>query len=418
MDYVLRNHTPAICSYLVQHDTRSFSFVSRLCYQMVGAHLATNCTIFKLLHAVYLNWLCRILQPYHQLPRVTKLLVGTEFTSAPHCQLLAKLPNVTCLDLSFYTWPVQPQMLELLTRLPVTECSFQFCTASRTSWFPLFTRCVSLDLTSCFHLSEYHPITQLHLRKLVLSNCALCDRDVTFFADMKQLEYLDVSDNYLTDDGVSSVAQATNVRYLDLSFNNPVALTDAGIFFLRRLKLTHLVLQHQPFVTGDFLYHQTNLEHLQLTACGGESLRLDTLPLSVTYLDLSSCSVTGDVLSALQQVPHLRVLQLHHCDHISEGSITAVASLPALQSLSLQGSTIFTQKLFRILAQRKQALQKLNITSCNYVCWEFGALEEEVRWFRRTFPHTVFKWEGTSLQLHRERGREYDFNLNYIQIVE
>ncbi|XP_050798418.1 uncharacterized protein LOC127045815 isoform X3 [Gopherus flavomarginatus] len=163
-------------------------------------------------------------------------------------------------------------------------------------------------------------------------------RQLRAFQSLRHLSL--VSCALLTDQGLSVVRHLQRLQHLNLSAC--VKLTDACLHFIKGLPhLSHLALDQTKISDCgmvDFLHSGPSaLSHLLLnrTAITESTLRL--LPQYAPHLALLSLQQTEiSDFSALQQLSRLHTLHLDDT-RVSQASLAALASHPALSTLTLSG---------------------------------------------------------------------------------
>ncbi|XP_039384015.1 uncharacterized protein LOC120399630 isoform X2 [Mauremys reevesii] len=181
-----------------------------------------------------------------------------------------------------------------------------------------------------------------HIQTLVLSCYPYATnellRQLRAFPSLRHLSL--VSCSLLTDQGLSVVRHLQRLQHLNLSAC--VKLTDACLHFIKGLRhLSHLALDQTKISDcgmADYLPSAPSvLSHLSLnrTAITERTLRL--LPQYAPSLALLSLKQTEiSDFSALQQLSRLHTLHLDDT-RVSQASLAALASHPALSTLTLSG---------------------------------------------------------------------------------
>ncbi|XP_053872829.1 uncharacterized protein LOC128830925 isoform X1 [Malaclemys terrapin pileata] len=181
-----------------------------------------------------------------------------------------------------------------------------------------------------------------HIQTLVLSCYPYATnellRQLRAFQSLRHLSL--VSCSLLTDQGLSVVRHLQRLQHLNLSAC--VKLTDACLHFIKGLPhLSHLTLDQTKISDcgmADYLHSAPSaLSHLSLnrTAITERTLRL--LPQCAPGLVLLGLKQTEiSDFSALQQLSHLHTLHLDDT-RVSQASLAALASHPALSTLTLSG---------------------------------------------------------------------------------
>nr|XP_048698002.1 F-box/LRR-repeat protein 2-like isoform X2 [Caretta caretta] len=163
-------------------------------------------------------------------------------------------------------------------------------------------------------------------------------RQVQAFQSLRHLSL--VSCPLLTDQGLSVVRHLRRLQHLNLSAC--VKLTDTCLRFLKGLPhLSHLALDQTKISDSgmaDFLHSAPSaLTHLSLNRTGITDRTLRLLPQYAPGLVLLSLKQTEILdFSALQQLSRLHTLHLDDT-RVSQASLAALASHPALSTLTLSG---------------------------------------------------------------------------------
>ena len=95
------------------------------------------------------------------------------------------------------------------------------------------------------------------------NNVAIKDHDLELLAKAPQVLGLHLADNYITDEGLASLKNRTDLLCLDLT-NNP-GITDKGLAHLSRLtRLRQLLLRKDSQITDAGLVHLETMKDLDL----------------------------------------------------------------------------------------------------------------------------------------------------------
>uniref|UniRef100_A0A8C8GW50 Uncharacterized protein n=1 Tax=Oncorhynchus tshawytscha TaxID=74940 RepID=A0A8C8GW50_ONCTS len=149
---------------------------------------------------------------------------------------------------------------------------------------------------------------------------------------------------YSTNELLRQLRAFTALKHLSL-VNSPL-ITDTGLSVLcSLLKLQHLNLTSCSKLTDTCLQHITGLKSLSFLSLNqtkvsdvGMVLYLQSAPSSLTQLSLNQTSVTEATLAALPAyVPQLRLLSVKHT---KVRDVSALAALPSLQTLYLDGTGV------------------------------------------------------------------------------
>ncbi|XP_041718056.1 uncharacterized protein LOC121550043 isoform X2 [Coregonus clupeaformis] len=154
---------------------------------------------------------------------------------------------------------------------------------------------------------------------------------------------------YSTNELLRQLRAFTALKHLSL-VNSPL-ITDTGLSVLcSLLKLQHLNLASCSKLTDSCLQHITGLKSLSFLSLDqtkvsdvGMVLYLQSAPSSLTQLSLNQTSVTEATLAALPAcVPQLRLLSVKHT---KVRDVSALAALPSLQALYLDGTGVMEGSL-------------------------------------------------------------------------
>ena len=173
------------------------------------------------------------------------------------------------------------------------------------------------------------------------------DRVLQKLVDEKFFAYetfINLSNTGITDVGLASLAQLSNLRNLNLS--GCTGITDEGLASLAQLtSLRTLFLSGCTSITDAGLASLASLQHLK-------------------YLKLSGCTgITDEGLASLAQLKRLGTLYLSGCTGITGVGLAPLAQLPNLQLLKLSGCTGITDERLESLAQLSQ-LYLLDLSGC------------------------------------------------------
>jgi len=158
------------------------------------------------------------------------------------------------------------------------------------------------------------PLAELtNLQVLSLEETRINDDDLKHLSALGSLSELDASDNRISDEGLSHLSGLVSLKVLDVSRNR---ISDKGLAHLRRL---------------------TQLEELYLvdTKITGAGLeKLETL-IRLRKLILYGAPVSGRGLAALADLPNLRELSLNDTE-VSDADLSHLLDLKTVESLYLQ----------------------------------------------------------------------------------
>lgn len=208
------------------------------------------------------------------------------------------------------------------------------------------------------------------LRRLNLNWCGMSNaKDFANLVYIPQLTELDAVSIRITDEGLSSLQNLSELRSLDLGHNNNI--TDEGLRVLMYLpKLSKLSLGYCESITDealDLLKFLPELIRLNLERCGITDHGISKLKFAPTLqeLDLSSCrSITDSGLRVLEYLPGLRSLKLNGCKKMSR-RLEHLRFAPNLLKLSLAWCIPSNRSLKNLKYVPK--LQELNLMDCFYM---------------------------------------------------
>jgi hypothetical protein len=102
------------------------------------------------------------------------------------------------------------------------------------------------------------------------SRVQIYDQDLNILEAAPQVRTLHIADNHVTDEGLATLRNRTELLALDLT-NNP-AVTDKGLSHLAKLtNLELLNLRKNPQITDEGLVHLENMKNLQTLILFGTS---------------------------------------------------------------------------------------------------------------------------------------------------
>ncbi|XP_065254595.1 uncharacterized protein LOC135873914 [Emys orbicularis] len=239
-----------------------------------------------------------------------------------------------------------PQLFHMALRAAVallTAPRKQYCSSLASLTPPLAERLLAyMILHRLLRPKTLELFFGCHIQTLVLSCYPYATnellRQLRAFQSLRHLSL--VSCSLLTDQGLSVVRHLQRLQHLNLSAC--VKLTDACLHFIKGLPhLSHLTLDQTKISDcgmADYLHSAPSaLSYLSLnrTAITESTLRL--LPQYAPGLVLLSLKQTEiSDFSALQQLSRLHTLHLDDT-RVSQASLAALASHPALSTLTLSG---------------------------------------------------------------------------------
>eukprot|EP00210_Caulerpa_lentillifera_P007453 g7123.t1 len=192
---------------------------------------------------------------------------------------------------------------------------------------------------------------------LELSGCQfLTPSRVRDLSHKENLTYLDLSRSNISNRFMLPIALMKNLEYLDLSEN--AQLSGVGIQVLTTLtKLRHLCLKGCKKVSEDELREISNfisLKNLDLRMCPkitGLSFQW-FVSSQLTSLDLSDCTALSDSsLAYIQQLKCLRNLVLQNCSQITDKGLSFISNNPCIKYLRLGGSHGISDEGLKCLSQ-------------------------------------------------------------------
>lgn len=132
-----------------------------------------------------------------------------------------------------------------------------------------------------------------------------------------------------------------SLKYLQITKKND-GITDAGLYFLGRLPLSHLQISSRH-ITDAGMQHLEDmpLKRLEMINCGITDGGMQYIRnAKLNHLNLSGCSgITGNVFSTLEKMD-IKNLKLAHTGigNITEPIVTSIVNMRALQHLDIKGS--------------------------------------------------------------------------------
>lgn len=185
----------------------------------------------------------------------------------------------------------------------------------------------------------------------------------------KSLRKLNISQNTLKADQLSSLQQLIELEELDLSYTQGYegTLEDAPLQLpnsLTTLNLSYSSPLHRETIRS--FKDLNNLKNLTLSGCMLENSDLEWLPNSLEQLDLSLCTKITDVgLILLESLKALSKLYLDGCEQIRGFGFSHLSS--SIKNISLAGCHRLSGKS---LVQLPKELEELSLDSCELVMLE------------------------------------------------
>jgi Leucine-rich repeat (LRR) protein len=233
-----------------------------------------------------------------------------------------------------------------------------------------------------------NPDYEIKLRDFRLSSSDISNEILPYLKSLTKLQELYLFFNSkLVDDGLKSIGQLVDLRWLDLGFT---AITDAGLAHLQTLQaLEHLALRQnenqrcrsdlsrcsekfglfefvQVPITDAGIVHLQNLTKLESLVLGSTKVsdaglaHLQGLK-NLKDLDLSSTMVSDAGLVYLQSLKNLEGLDLRSTK-VSDAGLVYLQDLKMLKVLNLDSTQVTDQGLAYL--SELTALEKLNLADC------------------------------------------------------
>lgn len=225
------------------------------------------------------------------------------------------------------------------------------------------------------------------------------DKLINQLARLKNLEYLDLSFNYLRyvelreignltkltclnlawceagDVLIKEVQKLTNLKFLDLEFSR---LTEKALEDLKPLvNLEHLSLKYNHIKSNDGDHFKSFKKLIDLNVCGnyfGSSIIEEIASMKyLIHLDISGSKLTKDSFRQITRLTKLKSLNVHHTD-LNDSNLFDIDSLINLRVLNLQGNN-FTDEGLRKLKSLPR-LEELTLYSCNLTSETIKPLQE------------------------------------------
>ncbi len=219
-----------------------------------------------------------------------------------------------------------------------------------------------LNVSGNRNITDKGVATLFPLRLLTLSvaHTSLTDVGVNYLRRLRSLEYLDASDNGITDKGVRLISTMP-LKRLDLAGEQTV--TNNGFEALENMKSLRALVLDSNEQLGPCLpkLGTLNLESLSLSRT---AVRDSDLPALVgmkhlTYLNLNHTSITDEGLVTLAKIKSLKWLSLKSVVSISDSGVRKFCeTLPQCQVLTVSEERIITSDVKRFI--ETEGLKKLN----------------------------------------------------------
>lgn len=178
--------------------------------------------------------------------------------------------------------------------------------------------------------------TWKHLRRLDLEGTKVTDNTLQHLSALTSLEALNIGYVLVTDSGLDALTSLNNLKELTLGGDK---LTDAGLQPLRQLsRLTYLDL-------GGTQREDSGMWSVSFAQPGLEAI--------ATLKDLRRLRLNGTLIGArgletIQNLPHLKLLDLHDCERIGDDAIPMLAAMRELHSVDLTGTRISADGLEKL----------------------------------------------------------------------
>lgn len=207
------------------------------------------------------------------------------------------------------------------------------------------------------------------LRILVFNFVDFSDTALMLLDKLNWLEELYLRRCDITDTGLRSLENFTNLKILDLSGNDD--FTDTGLKSLEKLtNLEGLYLESCDNITSTgfrSLERLKNLKWLDLSSCDGltdSSLASLGELLNLKWLNLTNNKYLTDTgLKSLEELTNLEVLHLGDCRNINGTGFSSLERLKNIRELDLHGLTNLTDTGLKSLEDLTK-LQVLNLWAC------------------------------------------------------
>ena len=188
----------------------------------------------------------------------------------------------------------------------------------------------------------------------VSGNRNITDKGIAALSQMRLLSLL-VGHTSVTDDGVSNLRRLRSLEYLDISDNR---ITDKGIRLISMMSLKSLDLAGEPNVTNSGFEALDKMKSLRVLVLDSNEQLGPCLPklgtLDLDTLSLSRTAVRDSDLPALLGMKHLTYLNLNHTS-ITDAGLVTLAKIKSLKWLSLKSivsiSDLGVRKLCATLPQ-------------------------------------------------------------------
>jgi len=277
------------------------------------------------------------------------------------------------------------------------------------------------------------------LRALQLPDCGLYDCDLLDLGKMTRLEHLNLTDNFLSDDGIDCLRGLTRLKKLSLSLCDKIS-DEGGETIAAFSSLQELRLDFCSSITPLFFrkIHALPLETLSIKECKEMGRRGGIASLveirTIKHLDMSLVPIPFDLFQGLTHLEQLESLSIEgvgaekdHCVAVRQfsrltrlsigfnpldfASIKILTNCPALKELSLNGTEQLHGIAVRFLIKNAGRLESLDIRHCYRVNEVFleaiGSLkslkvtcaghsllrESDIQAARRFYPHVHIEME-------------------------
>ncbi|MCX6606480.1 MAG: hypothetical protein NTV52_23210 [Acidobacteria bacterium] len=248
--------------------------------------------------------------------RVTGVDLRSSWVTDGDMPLLAKLPHLTRLDLSF-TRITDRGMQQLKAAPGIVELNLYYAE--------------QITDEGMSAIKGWKRLKRLNVR-----GTRITDTTLEHAASAPALEALDVGYAQVTDVGLDHLTTLTNLKELSIGGNK---ITDAGLQALRYLTgLTHLDL------TG-MQRTDSGLWSVSLTELGVGAIA--TLK-ELRQLKLDGLPVSGRWLERLKGLTKLETLSLQGCTRIGDDAAAALVAWPKLKAVDLKGTAMTGEALASI----------------------------------------------------------------------
>lgn len=197
-------------------------------------------------------------------PKLSRVALHSDQVTNTGLSHLAQLRSLVFLDIEGTS--VTTEGLDSLSRQQKLEClvlNFTgVCEAEYLSALRELKRLRTLHLCDTFLTNEgVGELSSLKLTTLTLSRTSIDDVAMAHLAEMATLEWLDVEENEVTDDGLGYLAGLTRLKHLNLTRTK---ITNAGLATVGAMSLLEELYLSHTSTSDDGIPHLANLSKLSL----------------------------------------------------------------------------------------------------------------------------------------------------------